>query len=153
MKNTTKSIERLMTAGRVQASNIFLAMPAIYRLPNAGQDQFNDGEYEGQAWGWHRASELLRAVQMIHLERTEEFLTADEICSKYSQVNPYGHKGEFDTVKPDGMQVGTYTLSFGMTLSFRWLQHLVNTDCFLPASIGMHLINAVKHPVLSRLAG
>ena len=117
-----------------------VVMPAIYNLPAIGVPQ--------ATWGWHKASELLEAVQAIIYLQSGHNLSADEICLEHLQVDPF--KKGLEVASKDGMHLSCYHTCFPR---HQWLQRVVDRGNFLPAKVGMSLINAVKHPMLSRLTG
>ena len=118
-----------------------IVMPAIYRFSLAG--------YPKQSkWGWHRATELVEAINSIRGLQCQHPMSPSEIIEAY----PFAQLGQHekwdcytDVVRSDGDFGGT---NVG---SINWLQTLVRNDMYLPAKIGMALINAIKHPVVGSI--
>lgn len=124
-------------------------MPAIYKL----ETRYS----KVNTWGWHRACELLEAIQAILASQGKPVLTADEICTKYPHLHPnkpirdsYSHeprRASYFTVMSDGV-----TCYDTRSDPVHWLQNLVDNDSYLPAKIGLAVIKAVKHPMLDKVA-
>lgn len=118
-----------------------LVMPPIYRFDLAGYQ-------EQSKWGWHRATELVEAINEILALQGRRMMSPTEINETYpfiklTERNSRGYST--NVVKSDW--------SFGNTGigQVNWLNTLVTHDMYLPAKIGMTLINAVKHPAVTKL--
>jgi len=115
-----------------------IVMPAIYR--------FDTGlENEMSGWGWHRATELLEAVNNILLAKGLKPMHPQHIGEKFPFVNPMLEKncGSYFTSTLDGK------ISSTSTPKHQWLFWAVTCDTFIPAKIGIALLKAVKSPIVS----
>lgn len=128
---------------------VLVFMPAIYRL-----DGIEGFQEEYKAWGWHRATELLTAVQNILLEQGKGMKSAAEISDMFLQADPFlvteaEEKGLM--VVKGGCLLRMYCGTDGGRQGSKWLRSAVEADEFLPAKVGMMLINAAKHPFRTKL--
>lgn len=119
-----------------------MVMPAIYRFSLVGHPKESE-------WGWHRAVELVEAINGIRALQAKQPMSPSEINKEYpfAQLSNREKWGGHCTnvVGSDG--------SFGGTSIGRidWLETLVSNDMYLPAKIGMALMDAIKHPVVGSL--
>jgi hypothetical protein len=124
-----------------------IVMPAIYKFDFPNSPETN-------SWGWHRATELMEAINNILASEGKKPSTAKEINQLYPFVNPNKPKGFlFDKRYPGYLIIskeGTPTWRSNGTAD-SWLESLVTDDYYLPARLGMQLINAVKNPIRSSL--
>ncbi len=95
-------------------------------------------------WGWHRAADTLEAANNILHSRGETAMEPKALCAKYAHIDPYPKIGIFETpralleVTPDGQIVDC------RSATHEWLEWAVKEDHFIPAKLGLALINAVK---------
>jgi hypothetical protein len=114
-----------------------LMMPAIYRF-----------DFLKKSWGWHRAFELIEAIDNIRLAQGKEKLGTVGLLKMCPFINPHTtrNNGCYHIVTAAGQlmiaQHGNGT---------NWLEDLVKENSYLPAQIGMRFIEAVKHPVRTGL--
>lgn len=119
-------------------------MPPIYRFDLNGYPKESE-------WGWHRAIELVDAINNILSLSGRVPMTPEEIGERFPfiRLNPDPLKGYHNrpsSVVSTERPYGCYFI--GET---NWLRTLVKGDLYLPAKIGMQLIDAVKSPVRSAL--
>lgn len=126
-----------------EISQPMMVMPPVYR--------FNiPGHSKESGWGWHRATELVEAVNNILRLSSKKPMSPEELNERYPFLklnrdpNQNFVLGEATSVLiPGGVYGGHHV---GEVI---WLATLVKMDMYLPAKLGMQLINAVKHPLRS----
>ena len=119
-------------------------MPAIYKFSLPGWVEEN-------GWGWHRAVELVEAVNNILASQGKEAMAPRSLVEEFPFVDPH--------IKED---IGPKTRNLGYTSidadgnvwnthCENWLESAVESDSYLPARVGMQLINAVRRLFRSSL--
>jgi len=121
-------------------------MPPIYR--------FNIGGSEKESkWGWHRATELLEAINNLLKERGKEEMSPQLLGETFSFVNPHQtdpsrpYRGESFLVIWQNGQL----MSASIRPRTNWLESVVEGDHYIPAKVGLSLIEAIKKPFMSKL--
>jgi len=128
----------------MQNKNI-MVMPPIYRfsLPDCPQES---------KWGWHRATELVEAINNILKLEGKEPMSPEQINEKYPFIRLNKKRPHPAVWEPKHVKSPVVCLdrSYGGTSvgETKWLATLVDGDFFLPAKLGMSLLDAVKHPIL-----
>ena len=128
-----------------------IAMPAIYRFTFGGSPEKNK-------WGWHKASELVEAINTILADRGNDPMTPKMITQQLSFIDPrtpevicgeniHVSGGELSIVYENEQLMSSY-----FSDNTDWLTSLVEKNRYLPAKLGMKLIDAVKHPVRAKIA-
>jgi hypothetical protein len=103
-----------------------MVMPAIYRF------EIPDHPKESR-WGWHSIPELKKSI--TNIINSDDFV---EIGKKFSNLNP----GNFLSIHNNRL----YQSSIGT--GDKWLVSVFRDgEGFMPAMIGIKIINAIKHPI------
>ena len=119
--------------------------PAIYtfnfpdepmRLRDAKR---NSTEQHPNRWGWHRASELLEAINNLLVLRGCAKMTARDVAEAFPHLSPYREMSELLIVDGGGQSWVT------KTGPMEWLEAVLKNDGYLPARIGTRLLKAVQH--------
>lgn len=122
------------------------------RLVSAPIYSFSFSEFpELDNWGWHKVSELVEAINNSLVARGKKPMTAVEIEEEFWYLSPLQYECLGQTEYPRAYAI----ISDGRlwsTCSNEWLRHLVTRDGYLPAKVGMNIMNAIKHPVRHHLA-
>jgi hypothetical protein len=110
-----------------------IVMPAIYQF------EIPDHPQESK-WGWHKVSELVEAIPNIFLNQGKCEIAKDtSLISKW--LDNYWPRGYFLCMDDNGK------ICNWMIYSEDWFAALARWgECFIPAKIGMNLINAAKRP-------
>lgn len=113
-----------------------MVMPPIYRFPKLKDQQ-------ARTWGWHRAKDVFTAINNIR-----------DIMECKPPFDVEQMAAEFRFLKPDSLIVlrtgegvtggGEYVDQ--IPARDNWIDILVAYDYFMPAKIGMHMLEAVKNP-------
>jgi len=121
--------------------NPMVVMPQIYR--------FHFPNFPKQSkWGWHRATELMAAINNTQLLQGEKPMSPVQVAKEYPLVNPATTD---DCVEPVFFHMIEQNRELSL-ISVRehnqntWLDNLVAQDCYLPAKIGTQIIQAIEHP-------
>ena len=126
-------------------NNRRIAMPAIYWF------DFPSSPTES-GWGWHRATELMEALEHIsRLRQGSNFVRPPhpwDVGYIQSHIRPQPTQ--------DGSSFFRFVNRFGKlegvsTAPDRWLEAIVDDDGYLPARLGMQLIGAAKGTVASKV--
>lgn len=124
-------------------------MPAIYRLKS---DSLSP-KAPANNWGWHRATELLEAINNILASQGKKAMTALQIGESYKHIVPWDSADLTHINYSKGYlvidQSGRGLLA--LTGGYSWLERAVCDDQYIPAKLGMRLIDAVKHPIRNRV--
>lgn len=114
----------------------FMVMPPVYRFEFADYPAAN-------AWGWHRATDLVDAVNNIRTLAALSKLTAEEIGREYPFLNPTYFSIAVESAYVDeDVRHGSLNPAPHM-----WLRDAIfYKRSFLPAKIGTLLLDAVKNP-------
>ncbi len=112
-----------------------MVMPPIYR--------FYIPDYPREStWGWHRATEVVEAVNNILELKGKQCLSPEDMNKAYPFVvleDEIDDQGKYTPVIRDGCSYGGTSVG-----PVHWLATLVRHDMYLPAKVGMSLINAAK---------
>ena len=122
-----------------------MVMPPIYRF------DFPD-EQEIRNWGWHRVTDLIEVVNNIRHLQGKSALPATAIGVEYDASRPthFNIVCESAYVDEDPKLGSMFTPAHGQ--GYQWLDMAVSQKrCFIPAKIGMALINEVKNQKRSLL--
>ncbi len=111
-----------------------LVMPAVYRFPLSDWN-------EGMEWGWHRATELLEAVNNnLEIQKSPQ-MRPEEIVKHFPQVSPYLKENNYWLTL---MHIDERMVHLNGGEAIDWFTQAVSGDYYLPARIGTELIKAVR---------
>jgi hypothetical protein len=105
-----------------------------------------DGAREQKGWKWYRVSELVEAANW-HLPLSIQTITPTNLYGRYGYLNDYS----------DSLGLGIKALptrkgEFGdHPLEFITPNIDLTNIAFIPADWGYEILNAIKHPIISRL--
>jgi len=120
-----------------------LMMPPIYSFafPN---------DPERRKWGWHRGTELFEAINNTLAAAGRKPMTTQEIENEFSHLSPVGKKS-LGIAVVEIPYISVHDGRTWLTLSSEWLGFAVRGNSYLPAKVGVAIINAIKHPVRNRI--
>ena len=117
-------------------SKRMLVMPPIYRF-----SLINLPKESG--WGWHRAVEVVEAVNNLLTLKGKATMTPKEINETFPFAEINNENSNCWTCLLLGTNGNIGTAFIG---SVNWLTTVIQGDYYIPAKLGMQLITAVKNP-------
>jgi hypothetical protein len=126
-----------------------IVMPPIYRF------LWKDEELQNiRKWGWHKASELLVALNGIFIANGKDDIDVGKFISDNPKLHPYeggavgpyyAFPGQCLMVTADGESEVVYPrVGENVTAKGDWLSPLAKQGYYVPAAVGMKLIEAAK---------
>jgi hypothetical protein len=134
---------------RQMKTKCVVVMPPIYRFLWKEEHR-----QDMKKWGWHKASELLVAINGIFIANGVDNVDAAKFVAEHPRLVPftggcigpwYAFPGECLMVTKEGETEIVYpVLDKTITAEGDWLSPLARSGYFIPAAVGMKLIEAAK---------
>ncbi|MDP2655528.1 MAG: hypothetical protein Q8P17_03265 [bacterium] len=113
-----------------------MVMPPIYRFPKLKDSQ-------ARTWGWHRAREVFAVINNLRdIVDGKPPLDVEEMAKEYLFLKP----DSLTLVRTGEGITGGGEHVDQMPARDNWIEMLTAYDYFMPAKIGMLMLEAVKNP-------
>ena len=126
-----------------------IVMPAIYQFT------FEKSPKQSK-WGWHNTAELVEAINTILVSSGRKPMSTQEIVQEFQFIDPHCPNEYFGSSVIQNSYYYIVNESGQLFKAYHgdgtdWLDWSKGTNSYLPAKIGMKLLNAVKHPIRAKI--